>query len=64
MDEWKKTSEEIPDDEITVLMIYAKKEKFNIGYFLNGYWWDDYNNPLENPTHWMDLPAPPEMTNE
>lgn len=58
---WKPVVEQLPDDELTVLVTNAAwDEPVWMGYRDGEVWRDVNAEVLEpDPTHWMDLPAPP-----
>ena len=55
---WRGVDEELPDDEITVLVHCPQGEPVWLGYVDAGVWRDVSGEVIE-VTHWLPLPEPP-----
>ena len=56
---WISVEEELPPKETEVLVLYCKE--ICIADFCSAdFWIDDETIEIENCTHWMPLPKPPE----
>lgn len=57
---WIDVLDHMPDDEITVLVCCANDDMW-LAYHSDNTWKNQaYNDPLDDVTHWADLPEPPE----
>lgn len=56
---WKPTSEELPDDDMTVIIALEDGEVWT-GFMDAGLWRFVSADPVESEvTHWMEFPEPP-----
>ncbi len=60
---WIPVTERLPDSDITVMIATPdESEPVWLGYYSGDDGWLFADGmPAENVTHWMDLPAPPEV---
>lgn len=57
--EWKDASDELPDDDMTVLVALADGEVWT-GFLDAGRWCYTSGDPIYNPVrYWADFPDPP-----
>lgn len=62
--QWIKCSDELPDDEITVITFVAdSNEPVWLGYHCDDCWYTESGLPMlfSVVTHWMPFPNPPEI---
>lgn len=71
MESWIAASDQLPDDELQVLVwghhrvgdgrgIVPDTARLLLGYYLDGEWFEDWTRrPLE-VSHWMEAPGEPE----
>jgi hypothetical protein len=61
--QWFKTENELPDDDIAVLLTFEDNPSvIMVGYRYEGSWLDIYDTVRE-PSHWMHRPAAPDFDN-
>jgi hypothetical protein len=65
--EWKKTAEELPDEEILVLYVDLDGD-VSTGVTMNGKWictvWGDNASVIDSPEWWAHMPAGPVVLSE
>ena len=67
--EWTRVEDELPEDDtvlINLSFFAGTQGHFEIGYYEDGAWFDqrDHELSIRDVTHWMLLPAPPEVDDE
>lgn len=65
MSKWINVKDRMPECQACVLVFFDKDSEVEIGYWRPGKCrWELMTGGIEEVTHWMPLPEPPELTEE
>lgn len=59
---WINVKDELPEEEMFVIMYSLNKYGVRPGSLCDGKWLDVFDNSAGDVTHWMPMPGPPEQT--
>lgn len=61
--EWISVEERLPEHEVRVQLGYSRMQFVDQGYLDREEmdWYDEYDNRVARPTHWMPLAEPPKQ---
>lgn len=58
---WVRVSDRLPEEHARVLVRWTTADRA-VSYRTGDDWWDEQGISPHEPTHWMQLPAPPQVT--